>query len=300
MIDSVVSFHVNPYTCGVARFNKSLAEELAVPLIELSAYVASPTENALLSIKLVEINHVLLTDLAHVVRGIPTFDMFWHDLDESPLEVELLTRARRNFAGNSEMASALGARGFASTSVFAPGAPVVPDDSDVDLTLLTFGMAHKVRADRYRQLGVLLARDPRTARLEISTALREGTTFSEEFFSVNSDISEVFDGRVSFLGFLADDEVSRRMRRAHAMVAFFPNGVRENNTTVLSAMSHGCAVITNLDGFSPRWMVHGDTVFDINQLSEFPSTGDLKRVGDRARDVASGYSFADLARILTS
>ena len=300
MIDSVVSFHVNPYTCGVARFNKSLAEELAVPLVELSKYIASPTGNALLSIKLVEIDPALLTDLARVVRDIPTFDMFWHDLDESPLEVELLTRARRNFAGNSEMASALRARGFASTSVFAPGAPVVPDDSDVDLTLLTFGMAHKVRADRYRQLGVLLARDPRTARLEFSTALHEGTTFSEEFFSVNSDISEVFDGRVSFLGFLADDEVSRRMRRAHAMVAFFPNGVRENNTTVLSAMSHGCAVITNLDGFSPRWMVHGDTVFDINQLSEFPSTGDLKRVGDRARDAASGYSFADLARILTS
>ena len=300
MIDSVVSFHVNPYTCGVARFNKSLAEELAVPLVELSRYVASPTVNALLSIKLVEIDPALLTDLARVVRDIPTFDMFWHDLDGSPLEVELLTRARRNFTGNSEMAAALGTRGFASTAVFAPGAPVVPDDSDVDLTLLTFGMAHKVRADRYRQLGVLLARDPRTARLEISTALHEGTTFSEEFFSVNSDISDVFDGRVSFLGFLADDEVSRRMRRAHAMVAFFPNGVRENNTTVLSAMSHGCAVITNLDRFSPRWMVHGDTVFDINQLSEFPSTGDLKRVGDRARDVASGYSFGDLARILTS
>lgn len=300
MIDSIVSFHVNPYTCGVARFNKSLADELAVPLVELSKYFASPTANALLSIKLVEIDPALLTDLARIVRSVPPFDMFWHDLDGSPLEVELLTRARRNFTGNSEMAAALGTRGFASTSVFAPGAPVVPDDSDVDLTLLTFGMAHKVRADRYRQLGVLLARDPRTARLEISTALHEGTTFSEEFFSVNSDISEVFDGRVSFLGFLADDEVSRRMRRAHAMVAFFPNGVRENNTTVLSAMSHGCAVITNLDEFSPRWMVHGDTVFDINQLTEFPSTRDLKRVGDRARDAANGYSFAELARILTS
>jgi len=300
MIDSVVSFHVNPYTCGVARFNMCLAEELGVPFVELSAYVASPTENALLSIKLVEIDPALLADLALVVRSVPTFDMFWHDLDESPLEVELLTRARRNFTGNSEMSAALDARGFASTAVFAPGAPVVPDDADVDLTLLTFGMAHKVRADRYRQLGVLLARDPRTARLEISTALHEGTTFSEEFFSVNSDISEVFDGRVSFLGFLADDEVSRRMRLAHAMVAFFPNGVRENNTTVLSAMSHGCAVITNLDRFSPRWMAHGETVFDINQLSEFPSTADLKRVGDRARDTASRYSFADLARIMTS
>ena len=131
MIDSVVSFHVNPYTCGVARFNKSLAEELGVPLVELSTYVASPMANALLSIKLVEIEPAVLADLARIVGKIPTFDMFWHDLDESPLELELLTRARRNFTGNSEMATALGARGFASVPVFAPGAPVVPDDADV-------------------------------------------------------------------------------------------------------------------------------------------------------------------------
>ena len=298
MIDSIVSFHVNPYTCGVARFNKCLAEELGVPLVELSAYVASPTENALLSIKLVEIDPALLANLALVVRGVPTFDMFWHDLDESPLEVELLTRARRNFTGNSEMSATLAARGFASTSLFAPGAPVVPDDDDVDLTLLTFGMAHKVRADRYRQLGLLLARDPRTARLEISTALHEGTTFSEEFFSVNSDISRVFDGRVSFLGFLADDEVSRRLRRAHAMVAFFPRGARENNTSILGALNHGCALITNLDEGSPEWLKHGETCFDIEKLTTFPAIEELARVGCEGRKVAESLTYRTLATIL--
>lgn len=300
MPDLVVSFHVNPYTCGVARFNKSLADELRVPLVGLAQYVNAPSPGALLSIKLVEIDTSLLGLLAAKTPSLPPFDMFWHDLDGSSLEIELLTRARRNFVGNSEMSAALHSRGFVATPAFAPGAPAVPDDDEVDLTLLTFGMAHKVRADRYRQLGALLARDSRTARLEISTALHEGTTFSEEFFSVNSDISEVFDGRVSFLGFLADDEVSRRMRRAHAMVAFFPSGVRENNTTVLSAMSHGCAVITNLDRFSPSWMAHGETVFDISQLDDFPSNDELKTVGDRAREVATHYSFATLAQILNS
>jgi hypothetical protein len=300
MIDSVVSFHVNPYTCGVARFNKSLAEELGVPLVELSAYVASPTANALLSIKLVEIEPAVLADLARVVGKIPTFDMFWHDLDESPLELELLTRARRNFTGNSEMARVLASRSISATPLFAPGVPVVPDDADVDLTLLTFGMAHKVRAERYRQLGVLLARDSRTARLEISTALHEGTTFSEEFFSVNSDISRVFEGRVSFLGFLADDEVSRRLRRAHAMVAFFPRGARENNTSILAALNHGCALITNLDEESPEWLMHGETCFDIDLLTTFPTVDELAEVGRAGRKAAESFTYKTLAEILRS
>jgi len=298
MIDSVVSFHVNPYTCGVARFNKSLAEELAVPLIELSAYVAAPTRNALLSIKLVEIVPELRDRLAGVVRELPTFDMFWHDLDRSPLEIELLNRARRNFTGNSEMARVLASRSFSATPAFAPGAPVVPNDDDVDLTLLTFGMAHKVRADRYQQLGALLAHDPRTARLEISTALHEGTTFSEEFFSVNSDISRVFQGRVSFLGFLADDEVSRRLRRANAMVAFFPQGARENNTSVLGALNHGCALVTNLDAGSPEWLRHGETCFDIDKLKSFTTVEELAAVGRAGRNATEPLTYRTLARML--
>jgi hypothetical protein len=81
-------------------------------------------------------------------------------------------------------------------------------------------------------------------------------------------------------------------------VAFFPKGVRENNTTVLSAMAHGCCVITNLDEGSPSWMKHNESVLDIDQLKVFPSAEELRRVGTEARVAVSPYSFKHLAALL--
>jgi glycosyltransferase involved in cell wall biosynthesis len=160
-------------------------------------------------------------------------------------------------------------------------------------------MAHKIRVAGYRKLGEILLHDSRTFRLEISTALHEGTTFSEDFFTVGKEIREVFDGNVSFLGFLADEEVSNRMRAADALVAFFPHGVRENNTTVLSAMSHGCAVITNIDKYSPSWMTHGSSVLDIDKMTEFPSGSELKDIGRNAKQAVAPFSFSQLSKIIS-
>ncbi len=97
---------------------------------------------------------------------------------------------------------------------------------------------------------------------------------------------------------MADSEVSRRISSASALVAFFPSGVRENNTTVLSAMAHGCAVITNIDGDSPSWMEHGVSVFDIDQLNSFPTEIELNTVGQNAIEAVRPYSFSSLAEIL--
>jgi len=98
---------------------------------------------------------------------------------------------------------------------------------------------------------------------------------------------------------LADDEVSRRMTEADALVAFFPSGVRENNTTVLSAMAHGCAVITNLDEYSPPWMKHGESVFDVNQLANFPSSAEMSAVRTGAKKAVSPYNFEQLSKLLS-
>jgi hypothetical protein len=81
---------------------------------------------------------------------------------------------------------------------------------------------------------------------------------------------------------------------AHAMLAFFPKGVRENNTSVLGAMAHGLAVITNLDELSPSWMKHQETIFEVGQLKEFPSMEQLAVVGRAGRDAVRGLSYAAL------
>jgi len=299
---AVVSYHTNPYTCGVARFNQSLSEAMRLPLVRLDDYLRSGCDGfAVLSLKLEEIDDGTQKRLADAVsRRVPMFDVFLHGVSGTDLEKFLCTSAKRVFAASREIAGLVASVRPDVISVFAPGAPVVPAQEQVDCTMLTFGMAHKIRSEGYRMLASILASDERSFRLEISTALHEGGTFDENFFTVGQEISQAFVGNVRFLGFLADAEVSERLRSIDVLVAFFPRGVRENNTTVLSAMSHGCPVLTNLDADSPPWMIHGSTVFDIGAMARFPDKSDLRRVGDAGRMVASEYNFERLASLLAS
>ena len=298
---AIVTFHTNPYTCGVARFNIALSESLDVPLVTLNDFLSKPISGALLSIKCEEIGEENSGELSRfLVSSSEKFDVYLHGLDNSDAEQTVITQAGRIFTATLEMADAIRNVRSDVKSTFAPGANPSPVLKQVDCTLLTFGMAHKIRVAGYRKLGEILHGDSRTFRLEISTALHEGTTFSEDFFTVGKEIREVFDGNVSFLGFLADEEVSNRMRAADALVAFFPHGVRENNTTVLSAMSHGCAVITNVDKYSPSWMAHNHSIFDINLLDGFPSKNELERVGSNAIEAVSKFTFSELAKLITN
>ena len=297
---AIVSYHTNPYTCGVARFNHSLASTTGVPLIGLDSYLSASGSGAvLLSIKLEEISARMLVLLAEKLKeGAPPYLLFLHGTNGSDLEAELCRAAIRVFAASVEIATKVRAVRSDVVAVFAPGAPVLPRQTPVDCTLLTFGMAHKIRSDGYRRLAALMEGDCRTFRLEISTALHEGGTFDENFFVVGEEISVAFAGNVRFLGFLADAEVSDRLREVDALVAFFPRGARENNTTVLSAMTHGCAVITNLDAESPPWMVHEKTVFDVNKLTSLPEKSQLREVGEAGARSASKFSFISLAELL--
>jgi hypothetical protein len=284
----------------VARFNIALAESLNVPLVTLKDFLSNQISGALLSIKCEEIGEENSRELSRLLVSLnEKFDVYLHGLDHSEAEQTVIAQAGRIFTATIEMADTIRSSRSDVHSTFAPGATPSPVLKQVDCTLLTFGMAHKIRVAGYRKLGEILHGDSRTFRLEISTALHEGTTFSEDFFTVGKEIREVFEGNVSFLGFLADEEVSNRMRAADALVAFFPQGVRENNTTVLSAMSHGCAVITNIDEYSPSWMIHGVSVFDIDKMVGFPSNSELEEVGRNAKQAVAPYSFSQLSKIIS-
>lgn len=295
----IVSYHTNPYTCGVARFNQALARTLGVAVVAVSDFIARPNGLPLLSIKLEEIPEPVAQELLRQVLPLTSeFDLFLHGIHASEIEQKFISRARNVYVATAEYADAVRPNRSDIVTLFAPGVPFAGDTESFDLTLLTFGMAHKIRSGGYRKLGEILATDRRSVQLEISTALHEGTSFSEDFFSVNAEISEVFKGNVSFLGFLADSEVSRRMRAADALLAFFPLGVRENNTTVLSAMAHGCAVITNTDRYTPSWMKHGESIFDIDRLTLFPSSDELEQVSRGAITAVAPYTFPRLAELL--
>jgi hypothetical protein len=297
---AIVSYHTNPYTCGVARFNHSLARVMDLPLVTLDAYLGQRAgAPVLLSIKFEEIDaETLGTIRTQLTVGLGMFALLLHGTDGSVLEAQLCSAAAKVFAATAEIAGKIQPARADVIAVFAPGAPVLPRQLPVDCTLLTFGMAHKIRSSGYQKLAGFMGGDTRSFRLEISTALHEGGTFDENFFVVGEEIAQSFTGNVRFLGFLADAEVSERLRAVDALVAFFPRGARENNTTVLSAMTHGCAVITNLDAESPPWMVHGETVFDVNELTKFPESALLQQVGQAGMQVAKEFSFERLAQVI--
>jgi hypothetical protein len=301
MYSAVVSYHTNPYTCGVARFNFSLARAMNLSVAQLDRYCADPQAGVgLMSIKVEELQDSSAVSLIQAIRNKKfEYDLLLHGLDGSDAEREICGSARRIFAASAEIASKLKPTHPEVVTVFAPGAPVHPRKEPVDCTLLTFGMAHKIRSEGYRRLASLLEHDSRTFRLEISTALHEGGTFDESFFMVGEEISAAFSGKVQFLGFLTDSEVSDRLRTVDALVAFFPRGARENNTTVLSAMSHGCPVITNLDEHSPDWMLHDQTLFDVGRLKSFPDSNELRRVAEQGRQATKEFTFEQLARLMT-
>jgi hypothetical protein len=226
------------------------------------------------------------------------FDIFLHASDGSDLENQLLKRAQKVFAASAEIGQEIKSRRSDVVNLFAPGAPISAVSKQSEISLLTFGMAHKISATGYQKLAKILATSNKSFQLEVSSALHEGTSFDANFFIVADEISQAFGGNVVFLGFLADQEVSRRLQETTALVAFFPNGVRENNTTVMSAMAHGCAVISNLDSLSPSWMNHGHNIFDINKLENFPDAAQIEGVRKNAQSAVAEFGFDRLALLM--
>lgn len=297
--DCVVSYHHNVHTCGVARFNKSLAMELGVPMVQISSSLGRQFTHPIVSVKSEEMSP---SSFSTLLNSLPArYVLVLHGYSGTKMEDELVRNATQVMTLNAQMAAQLANLRNDIVIGFAPGTrPSANKRQNELMRLITFGMAHKIQATGYRIVGELLKTDSRDYVLEISSALHEGTSFDDEFFSVGSEISGCFGGKVDFLGFLADSEVSRRMIQADAMLAFFPEGARENNTSIASAMSHGLPVITNLDSWSPRWMIHGETVFDVNQLEEFPVSDQLRAVGTAGKEVVDLLDYSALIDLLAS
>ena len=169
------------------------------------------------------------------------------------------------------------------------------------MSIFGFGMAHKVQVRHYRRAKALLDGCGRPYCLNVSTATHEGTRLDGEFAVAYEDISAIFNRQTQFLGYLADPAIATVLSQASLRVAFFDEGVRANNTTVLGAMAAGCPVLTNLDEWSPAGFIHGDTVLDIAQCTTiyFHSADDLEELGVRGRRlVEERYSWPKLIAML--
>jgi hypothetical protein len=296
-IDAVATHHLNTFASGVARFNEILADRLGVPLLSAFDPALEACRRPLLSFKARELPPADVGALQAVLdRAEWTPDLFLHDWAGLDIEHALVRRAARVWCGNRELLEHVHGLHHDVHESFTPGLlldqrPITP----VEIMVFSFGMAHKIQAQRFRRLRELLDATGRTYALHVSSANHETASIVEAQV-VFEEITAVFPERLYFLGNLSDVAVFNELRKATYFAAFFPNGVRANNTTVAAAMEQGCVVITNLDEHSPAELRHGENVIDIDRVDRLPDDPQhLARLGAAARETARRRSWEQLA-----
>jgi hypothetical protein len=304
-MDCVLGYHLTPFTCGIARFNHVLARELGIPVLSLFAAEASRYGHVLLSIKLSEFTDGDVGRLAGYVERRPAaqrLDLFLHDLADAPLERRLMAAATTVYVGNAKLAELVRPHHPNVVEAWCPGALLGAHPfAETEISIFSFGMAHKMRADRYRRLKEILEATGRSYAIYLSTALHEGTSFEGSFMAASEELDAIFGERVNFLGFLSDAAVLNYLRSCTFFTAFFPEGVRANNTSVQTAMQCGSVVITNVDAYSPPEYRHGVNILDIDRLETLPlDAPTLEDLGAAARQAAVRYGWGALTALLRS
>lgn len=292
MIDAVVSHHMNPFRSGVARFNELLAEHLEVPFVGFAETdaVTSP----LLSFKASELDAASRADLEARLPGW-SYELFLHEFCDSVLERRLIAGARRVLCGNREVAERVRSLHSNVEELWTPGlivenGRIVP----AEIRVFTFGMAHKIRTDMFRRLRDLLDASGRSYAVHVSAANHE-TAALRDAELVFAEMHEIFPQRMYFLGNLSDLAILRELEAATFFAAFFPRGLRANNTSVASAMERGAVVVTNLDEASPPEIRHLDNVIDIEHAIELPFDAlELKRLSVRAMETGRSRGWDQL------
>ena len=289
MIDCIAGYHLNPWTCGIAKFNAILARRLDLPVVGIGSVALTGYRRPLLSLKMSEFSaeDALALD-TWVDRHAGAFELFLHAFDNTALEKRMLAAAARVCCGNRELSVQLRPSRPDIIELFCPGTLLNPERfNPTELSVFTFGMAHKIRVPLYRRLRELLDATGKSYSVYVSTALHENTSFDDSFVVRFEELQSIFD-RVYFMGYLSDTAVFNHLLDCTYVAAFFEKGLRANNTTVNAAMEVGCAVITNLDQHSPAGLVHMTHVIDINRCDRLPDAADAGVIGRAAREIAHG------------
>jgi hypothetical protein len=215
------------------------------------------------------------------------FELFLHAFEGTDVEHRLLAAAGRVYCGNRELSHHLAPTRPDIVELFCPGTLLNPQRfQSTELSVFTFGMAHKIRVPLYRKLHSLLEATRKSYSVYVSTALHENTSFDGSFVVRFEELQAIFNGQVYFMGYLSDTAVFNHLVDCTYLAAFFEKGLRANNTTVNAAMECGATVITNLDEHSPEGLVHMRNVIDINECDRLPDVEQAEKIGRAAREIA--------------
>jgi hypothetical protein len=297
-MDAILTYHTNPLTCGVARFNLALSQQLALPYLNLFSPEALQTKLPLVSIKRSEFSGadaLRLESIAGDPSIWPGLRLFFHDYSASPAEAKLLRRAEIVYCGNEVLFNEMRALHDNVVLAWCPGYlfDSRPFDQHAEISIYTFGMAHKLRADYFYRLRDLLDVTGKSYAIYVSAAVHEGKTLEDTFTAAYEELVECFGERVRFLGFLSDGALYNRLTSSTFFAAFFQDGVRSNNTSISTAMQSGAVVLTNLDARSPPELRHLVNVIDIRQCHDRlpldPDVLETVRAGGQAFATSKGW-----------
>jgi hypothetical protein len=283
-IDGVVTHHRDSFRSGVGRFNELLADRLGVPLVGIRGLLAAGCVRPLLSFKVSELAPAELSTLSTLVQTRPLqWELFLHVYEGHELEAALVAGAERVHCGNHEIFERVAALNGSSQILWSPG--LIRDErvfSPAEISVFSFGMAHKIRTDLFRRLRHLLDSSGCSYAVYVSAANHE-TTRMRDAHLIFDEMHDVFPETLFFLGNLSDVAIFNYLRSSTFFASFFLGGVRANNGSVAAAMEKGAVVITNLDEHSPPEFVHMDNVIDIERCEELPLDPlVLKRISERA------------------
>lgn len=295
-MDCILSYHLNPLTCGVAKFNLILARRLGIPVISIFDPAVLSYSRPLLSLKVSEFTSTDIIALGRTLDSIEqhqNFRLFVHEFSGTEIEIRLIKRAEVVYCGNSELIARLRDIRLELVEAWCPGTILDAQlFNNAELSVFSFGMAHKVRSDYYRKLFTLLSQTGKSYCIYLSTALHDGTSFDGSFTAAFEELQEIFGNNIYFMGYLSDTAIYNYLLRTNFFVAFFDKGVRANNTSIHAAMKCGSVVITNLDKHSPTSFTHLDNLLDIHQCRGLPTDSQiLSQISDRAKKTAESLGW---------
>jgi hypothetical protein len=294
-VDAVVTHHRDSFRSGVGRFNELLADRLGVPVLGIRTLLAAGCSRPLLSFKVAELAPAELAVLQQLVETKPfEWELFLHVYDGHPVEEALVRGAAHVHAGNHEVHAQVAAIARSADTLWSPG--LILDEREfasADVTVFSFGMAHKIRTDLFERLRDLLEGSGRSYAVYLSAANHE-TTRMRDAHLIFDELHEIFP-TLFFLGNLSDVAVFNYLRSSTFFASFFLGGVRANNGSIAAAMEKGAVVITNLDEHSPPEFVHMDNLVDIGQTDELPLAPDaLEAISRRAVETARRRGWTQL------
>src|SRR5688572_15455718 len=193
MIDCIAGYHLNPWTCGIAKFNAILSTHLDVPVVGIRDVELGSYHRPLLSVKLSEFSDADAVDLdrwaaAHAGR----FELFLHAFDGTDVEKRLVASAARVCCGNAELQRDLQPSRPDIEQMFCPGTILNPQRFErTELSVFTFGMAHKIRVPLYRRLRDLLDATGKSYSVYVSTAIQRHADFVRHAEGEDRELREI-------------------------------------------------------------------------------------------------------------